>query len=575
MSILPAILLIGALLPIKAVQADGAAPVATGATVHGVPYFLQDQASSQAGNNILLQAYVLGFNPLQDGDPNSDYYFVDVQASATPASGWSVDTSGMNDAGGPSILVVATLLDCSGGGFVLAQIAPSTQPVYATGSSPITFSVSLALPGGANAAIATQFTPDSSQSGAVRTDQCLIQWNSGYCENVGNYCPEGASWHSAYSYQFEAVVQVAKNQPLSLNLTAQGNFWMCSTPVLCYPSQQDKSTTQIFQSFSMPPVTTVTSNPTGVGYVQVDDQAITTPSQFVWNVGDSHTLSAAEYVPGSPGVRYAFVGWSDGGTLSHIISAPSTTTTYVASYQEEDRLVISPSPNGSTNPPPSIQWYPMGQNVIVGAIPSAGYQLDNWVLDGESAGNASQIPLTLSSPHNLTAVFELEPTLSVTVGIGGQVTVTSQNINGGTPVILTSGLSRSFSVPTGTMVVLSAQPSPPYLFGNWTGNLSQQSETLTVVVKADLQETVSFKAVAATVSTTQSSSGLSTTTESLSSTGSTSQSTGTSSEGGNTNQGQSSTGSQPLVDWTTVVLVLGAGALIVVALAIIRIGKRS
>jgi len=479
------------------------APNESGDTVHANPYLSTSQTgSSSSGNTVLFQIYALGFNPLKDGDPNFDYYLFDIQAAATAASGWSVDGSGKDDSHGPSLLVTATIQGCTSGGFVQAHIDPGTTDKFVSANSPTQVQVGLSL-GLASVSISDSFTPGSSETQAEGVGQCLVQWNSGYCNQVGSYClPLTQPNVAAYSYHFAAVIQAPENQRPTLGITVQASFWSCSYVVYC--NNFEKATTQLVQSYAMPPVTTVTSNPTGSGYVVVSGKPVITPAQFVWNVGDSVQLYASQFVPSGTGIQYVFLNWSDGGAISHNILAPSTTTTYQANYQKQDRLIISeqnPS-QGTTNPPPGSYWYNDGQAVTIVSMPSPGYQLDNWVLDGANAGNKTQFSFSMSSPHNLTAIYELEPVLSLSVQTGGSVTITSPAINGGTPVIVAGGTSQSFPVPTGTTVTVTATATTSYQFVNWTGLSTQTSNTLSLRIVANIPLTANFVLLSPAAQTT-------------------------------------------------------------------------
>jgi hypothetical protein len=482
------------------VHADVSAPSETGDTVHANPFNTTSQGTSPSGNQVYLQVYALAFNPLDDGDPQHDYFLFDIQVTTTPANGgWSIDTDGENDPNGPTIKVNAGVQSCVSQAFDSTRMDPSTNDVYSSSNSPISLELTLPLPGGASASIGDTFTTASSQTSAVKVSQCSVQWNSGYCDNLnGIGCLPAGSYENAYSYHFVTAIQVPENESPTLNITAEASFWNCNT--LCITQTHEHATSQLIQTYSMPPTTIVTSNPAGPGYVSVDGASIITPQKFVWNIGDSHLLTATQFVPGNTGVRYNFVSWSDGGATSHDIQAPSSAENYTADYQEQNRLIIAPITNGSTDPPPSTYWYSTGQSVVVKALPAPGYQLDNWVLDGANAGNNPSIQFTMDVPHNLTAVFESEPVLDVSVGNGGSVIVVSPNINNGIPVAVSSGSRESFSVETGTNVTLTAAPTNSFAFGNWTGTYFQTINPYTFAVTANIQEQANFHSLAASTS---------------------------------------------------------------------------
>jgi hypothetical protein len=82
---------------------------------------------------------------------------------------------------------------------------------------------------------------------------------------------------------------------------------------------------------------TITSDPTGSGFVKVDDVAITTPQTFSWTPDDEHTLEALSPVM-KDGYQYFFVDWSDGGSQTHTYTVPSSDETVTAEYVTPQEL---------------------------------------------------------------------------------------------------------------------------------------------------------------------------------------------------------------------------------------------
>jgi glucose/arabinose dehydrogenase len=75
---------------------------------------------------------------------------------------------------------------------------------------------------------------------------------------------------------------------------------------------------------------TLAANPTGL-QLKLDDQPVTTPYSFVGVVGIQRRLEAIS--PQSAfGANWRFSSWSDGGSQSHAIRTPATTTTFTAQY---------------------------------------------------------------------------------------------------------------------------------------------------------------------------------------------------------------------------------------------------
>ena len=79
---------------------------------------------------------------------------------------------------------------------------------------------------------------------------------------------------------------------------------------------------------------TVTTQPPGV-QVLVDGVAMNGPTILKWVAGSSHTLDAISPTAGSAGVRYLWTGWSQGGTPSQTVIAPSGAVTYTANLNAQ------------------------------------------------------------------------------------------------------------------------------------------------------------------------------------------------------------------------------------------------
>jgi len=160
----------------------------------------------------------------------------------------------------------------------------------------------------------------------------------------------------------------------------------------------------------------VTSSIEGSGFAEVDGTPITTPETFQWPYGSSHLLNAKSPVSVADGVRYVWVSWSDGGGQTHTITVPPSPVTFTATYKTQNRLIVSvnDTTKGTTSPSTGIYWYDSGQAVQVTANPNPGYVLDEWMLDGESAGSDNPISVGMVEPHDLLAKFS-RPSISVTI----------------------------------------------------------------------------------------------------------------------------------------------------------------
>lgn len=86
---------------------------------------------------------------------------------------------------------------------------------------------------------------------------------------------------------------------------------------------------------------TITSDPTGSGFVKVDGSSIITPQTFMWVVGSAHELEALSPVSGGSGIQYVWTYWSDGGGQSHTYTTPPSPQTVTANYGTHEEIVTS------------------------------------------------------------------------------------------------------------------------------------------------------------------------------------------------------------------------------------------
>jgi len=137
----------------------------------------------------------------------------------------------------------------------------------------------------------------------------------------------------------------------------------------------------------LPTVTiTVTSMPSGRGYVNVDGTEITTPHTFYWFPGGIHTLEANPIVPGvAAGVRYVWTNWSwtappSGSSTSqtYTYTVPSSDDIVTANYQTQYSVTFDYQISGGGSPTaPSVSYMSLGLPYSVTAGPSATVWADS------------------------------------------------------------------------------------------------------------------------------------------------------------------------------------------------------
>jgi hypothetical protein len=250
------------------------------------------------------------------------------------------------------------------------------------------------------------------------------------------------------------------------------------------------------------PTVTVTSDPTGPGYVAVDGSPITTPQAFTWYPGSTHTLAANSPVPCGSGCQYVYTSWGDGGVSTHSITVPPSYTTYTANFKSQYQLTIAlnPSAAGSTIPAVGSIWSDSGSAQSVTAAPASGYSFYYWNLDGTNVGGTTTYLVTMNAPHTLTGFLRSASTISISspssVPLGSSVTIsgtitsthTSPRILAGNIVMLSysldGGTTWSIFITTPTdnagsysVVWYAAYPGNYQLMSSWGGNANYQGAT--------------------------------------------------------------------------------------------------
>jgi subtilisin family serine protease len=173
---------------------------------------------------------------------------------------------------------------------------------------------------------------------------------------------------------------------------------------------------------------TVTTNPPGL-LIAVDGQTLTAPQTFSWVQGTTHTIAVASPQNGGVGTRSAWLNWSDGGAISHTVTAAGTPATYTANFTTQYLLTLSTvPPAGGTlaaNPASSDGYYASGTSVQLTASANAGYQFANF--SGDLTGAVNPKPVVMSAPRSVTANFNVQASVTTNPpGLG--ITVDGQSL---------------------------------------------------------------------------------------------------------------------------------------------------
>jgi uncharacterized repeat protein (TIGR02543 family) len=216
---------------------------------------------------------------------------------------------------------------------------------------------------------------------------------------------------------------------------------------------------------------TITSSPTGTGYVTVDSVAITTPQTFSWVPGTTHTIAASSTVSISSGVRDSYASWSDGGAQSHSYTVPSTAATATANFNRQYQVTFT---RGNLNA--------VSGSTTVVTVGSTAYSYSTlgssgdtiWVTSGttytysntvSSSTSGEQFILTsvsgtaspITGTGTVTPVYQVQYKLTMATNFGTVSPTTGTWYNAGSTVTIQA---TAPSVGAGEQ----------YVFNGWTGS---------------------------------------------------------------------------------------------------------
>jgi large repetitive protein len=166
---------------------------------------------------------------------------------------------------------------------------------------------------------------------------------------------------------------------------------------------------------------TVGTSPAGLAF-SVDGTTYTSSQMLVWTVGSVHTLATTSPQTPTTGTQYTFTNWSDGGAISHSVTA-QVASSYTASFSTAYQLTTGASPsNGGTVSPASGAYYASGTVVNLTATANSGYTFSVWTGPVANANTASTT-VTMNAPASVTANFATEPLVSLTTVVNLPPTV--------------------------------------------------------------------------------------------------------------------------------------------------------
>jgi hypothetical protein len=253
---------------------------------------------------------------------------------------------------------------------------------------------------------------------------------------------------------------------------------------------------------------TITTSPAGRS-LTVDNVGCTAPCTFQWTPGTSHTVATSNPQAGGTGTQYVFASWSDGGGISHLITAPSLASIYTASFVTQYFLTTAVSPVAGGSISPANGWYNSGAQASINATPNSGYTFSGFT--GSIGGTAKPQYLNMFGPQNVTATFALAPNFMISVvppsqsvgptgAAGFAITLSATGLTGTVAFSasgLPSGASASFNPPTLTgpgttsLTIVTGANSPG---GTFPVTINAVNSTLSRATTAFLTVTASSPA---------------------------------------------------------------------------------
>ena len=163
-----------------------------------------------------------------------------------------------------------------------------------------------------------------------------------------------------------------------------------------------------------PPATiqvTVKTSLSGLAFT-VDGTSYSATQVFIWVSGSNHTIATTSPQSGGTGIQFLWTKWSDSGAISHTV-APTTNTTYTATFTEQYYLTMNAGTGGKVTP--TSGWKNSGTTVSIAATAVnntlASYNFSSWsgAGTGSYSGTNNPASITMNGPITEVASFTQNP----------------------------------------------------------------------------------------------------------------------------------------------------------------------
>lgn len=215
---------------------------------------------------------------------------------------------------------------------------------------------------------------------------------------------------------------------------------------------------------------TVQTSPAGRSF-SVDGTNFTTAQTFGWLFGSSHTIATTSPQSGGAGTQHVWSAWSDGGAISHSVTA-SVATTNTATFSRQFQLNMNATPGGSLAP--SSLWTNSGTTLPITAAASNGFAFSGWVGSGNGAYSGTNNPasVTMNGPISETASFTQLPTNPPAQLISG-----IRLVDGAVKIVSASTAGYSYRLESATNLAPARWTEVPGSLTNASGNMVSFTDT--------------------------------------------------------------------------------------------------
>jgi len=221
-------------------------------------------------------------------------------------------------------------------------------------------------------------------------------------------------------------------------------------------------------------------------YLTLNGQAITGPS-----LATAHGTITISPAPGADGLYsngatvvltaipaqgYRFGGWSGDvtGQITSITVLMTANKNISVAFIKTYTMNVSENPSNGGTVTPGSGTYDEDTNVVLTAKPATGYRFDHW--SGDASGATNPLTVNMNAEKNIIANFVKVYTLTELINPDGAGTITPA--------------AGGYDVSSN--LTLTAAPAAGYRFDHWSGDVSGNSTSASILMDGDKTVTANF-----------------------------------------------------------------------------------